>query len=98
MRLERDLAGSVLMNTCREANSARFCERLQSGCDVHAVAQEITPFDDHVALMHANPHLDAMILGMVGVSFAYPLLDTDCCPQSLDRARELGEQPIPQSA
>jgi hypothetical protein len=92
--IEHDFASRVLMDASRDTNAAGLRQRLQPRSDIDAIAEEVRPLYDHIALMNAYSHLYAPARHGLRVPFAEALLDTDRGPQSLNRAREFGEHPI----
>jgi hypothetical protein len=83
------------MHPARNADAAGLSKRLQPSRDIDAVAEEIAPFNDDVALMHADPHLDTLTFGKGRIARQYPFLNAYGSPKRLHGARELSQQPIP---
>ncbi len=77
-----------------EANTARFCERLQPGGDVDAVTEQVWSLDDHVSEMDADaePHL---LAGRATLVFLFDgVLDRDGAFDGIDRTRKIGDKTV----
>ena len=77
-----------------EANTARFCERLQSGGDVDAVAEQVWSFDEDVSEMDADtkPHL---LAGRATLVFFFNgVLYRDGAFDGIDRTRKIGDKTV----
>jgi hypothetical protein len=61
--------------------------------DVDAIAKEVRPLNDHVALVHADAHFYRAHLRSLRVALAQTVLDTHSRLQCLNRTGELGQHP-----
>jgi hypothetical protein len=55
----------------------------------------ILAIDDHVAQIHANPRVDAAILGHLLVALGHAALNGNRAFHGIDHAAELGPEPVP---
>jgi hypothetical protein len=71
-----------------EANPTRVGHRFQSRRDVHAVAVEITLFDDHVAEIQSDPQNDCAVVRQRGIGILHRLLEIDSTLYRINGTRE----------
>ena len=75
-------------------DAAGLGERLEPRGDVDAVAVDVVALDDHVAEIDADPELDALVLGRIGVALGHAALDRERALYGVDHARELDQGAI----
>ena len=65
---------------------------LEASRDVDALAVSIRALHDHFAEVDSNTDIDALILGLAGVSLGHSVLDIDRALDGVDNAGELGRK------
>ena len=94
--IEIELVLYLLVNRMRQADPARRCESLQSGCDIDAVAIEIIIVgNDDIAEIDPDAQLEMTVGRRRGIKIARGLLHLDGAAKSVDDAAEISEQPVP---
>src|SRR5262249_39202814 len=61
---------------------------------IHAVAEDVVLFDDHVAEIDADAEPDAPVLGHLRLALDHPPLDLHGTSDGIHHARELGQEPV----
>ena len=84
----------LVVHHLRNADPTRFCERLQPGGDIDAVAEDILVLDDDVAEIDPNPEPDAVVLGYVGLAVDHRPLQFHRTAHRVDDAWEFRQQAI----
>jgi hypothetical protein len=77
-----------------DANTAGIGKRLQSGCDVHAVSEEIATSDQHVTDVDADPELKSASLTDRLVRFGEGRLHFCGTLDCIHHARKLGQDTV----
>jgi hypothetical protein len=94
LRIKLNLAGRIFVDPSRNADAARFSERLQSRSHINPVTQEVTVFDDDISLVHRHPELQVFPRGGTRVPVPQRILDSDSGAQRQDCTRELDKHAI----
>ncbi len=84
----------VLLNAGRHADAAGRRNSLQTCCDIHSVAKNVTVVDDDVAHVDPNAEIDPLLLGYVDVAFGHAALDIHGAAHCVHNAAEFGQHPI----
>src|SRR4029077_15837712 len=64
---EVETPGYVLLNTGGHTNTSRLGQTFQTGCNIHPVTKDVVVLYNNVALVNANPELDAIIVRCGGI-------------------------------
>src|SRR5262249_15700272 len=96
-KLERDFQFSlgVFLHPAGNADSARVRKRLQTCRYIHAIAPEITVFNDKFAKVDAYAEFDPLIPRRVRIAFGHAALNLDGAAYRVDDARNLYQYPLP---
>jgi hypothetical protein len=94
LRVERNVADCIFVDAPRDADASWLRKGLQAGSYVDGHAKEIPPVEDHVALMHRHPHLEAPIDGEIGVALPKRRLDLNGGMQCPYGTWEFGKHPV----
>src|SRR5262249_45424676 len=68
---------------------------LQTRSHVDTIPEYVASLDDHVALVDADPKLDALVLGHLRIPLRHATLDLDTTAQRIHHARELRQHSVP---
>ena len=91
---QRQLVAHLLVGVARDADAARVAQGLQSGGDVHAVAEDIAAVDDNVADVDADAKDDPPVHVDARVEREHRALDRHRAAYGIDDAGELNQQPV----
>src|SRR6516162_4868630 len=89
--IESDLAAGVIEDCLRDANAAGFGQSLQSSRNIHPVAIEVAPLNDHIAKVDPDAERDAFLRSDIGGAFEHALLDLERAGYRVHDARKLNE-------
>jgi hypothetical protein len=78
----------------RDAEPARFCERLQAGRDIDAVAEDVVTVNDDVTEIDPDPEPDLAVLGHTGFAIDHRPLQLGGTAHRVDDAREFHQHPV----
>ena len=78
----------------RDAHTAWFGDRLQTGGDIHAFPIEVVPLDNDVANIDADPKLHGLCRVTNGIAIADPALEFASAEHRLNRTRELSHDRV----
>src|SRR5580704_17036490 len=67
----------MIPHRTRDADAAHWAFRLQSGCDVHAIAMEVSAIGNHVADVDADAEANASVRCLIAVTDWHLLLHLD---------------------
>src|SRR4029077_17444908 len=76
------------------ADRARRGQRLETGRDIDAVAEDVVPIDDNIAHVEPDAELNAAFGWHIHVALGHLALDVDGAPNRIDDAGELDEQAV----
>ena len=96
--VEIELVFDLLVNGLRDANGARLRERLEPGCDVDAVTENVIAVDDDVAEIDADAQLETALRRDGVVEGARSSLHLDGAVQRIDDAGEIRQQAVARRA
>ena len=82
------------MRRSAEADPARLGQRFEPGCNVDAVAEDVTILDDDVADINAHAKFDAPLCRCYGVAGEHLALHLDGTAHRVDDAGELDEEAV----
>src|SRR5262249_35641 len=78
-------------NGGRKADSTRVGHRLQSRSDIHAIAVEVTAFDDHVAEIQSDTQDDCPVFRQRRVRLSHRFLNINRALYRINGTCELGQ-------
>jgi hypothetical protein len=91
---EVELAGGVLLHSCRYTDAARHRQRFEPSSDIDPVTKNIALFHDDVALMDANAEFNPFRGGCPGIAPGHRLLHLGRAAQGVHHAGEFDEQSV----
>ena len=77
-----------------ETDAARLRERLQTGCDIDAVAIEVAGFDDYVTQVDPYAELDPLLRRYTGIACDHAPLDIEGATHCLDNTGKLDQHTV----
>src|SRR5271165_5986806 len=93
LECEVEPPGSVFLNPSRDANPARVGQTFQTGCDIHAITEDVVALDYDIADIDANPESDA-IVGCAGITLGHRPLPFGGAPQGIYHAGEFNQKAV----
>ena len=95
-KLEPKIQLSLDLIECRSRNqdAPGFGQSFQSRRDIHAVAIDVLPFDNHIAKVDANAEFELFFLRQFGVALRHRPLDFDGATDRVDHAGEFYQRAI----
>ena len=72
---KRQAGGHLFVNAARDADAARFGQGFQPGRDVHAVAENVAPFLQHIPQIHPDPKSHAAVFRLLRAASGQRMLD-----------------------
>jgi hypothetical protein len=78
----------------RHCDAAGFCESLQAGRYVDAFPVTVVAFYDHVAEVHADPHVNAALMFHTVVALCHRPLQDDGAFDRVDYAAKFGQKAV----
>ena len=90
---EIEPAGSILLNTGRDADAAWVGQAFKAGSDIHAVAEDVIVLDHDIADVDPDPEFDAVVRG-AGIAFGHAALPFGSTTQPIDDAPEFNEKSV----
>ena len=82
------------MNDSRTHHAARLGHSFESCRNVDAITENIVLLGDDVVQVHSHAKYQAPVLGHERLLLRHDFLDRDGTAYRVDRARELGKQPV----
>ena len=90
----RQLRADLVPHRARNPDAARLRQRLQTGGQVDAIAQQILAIDDHIPEMHADAEPHLLARGALRILLRDRLLNLQCAFDGIDRARKIGKHAV----
>src|SRR5262249_2404187 len=75
-------------------DSAGLGQRLQTGCEVDAIAIKVAALDDDVTEIDADAQHDALVVRLADPGLGHPFLQLDGAANRIDRAGELDQHAV----
>jgi hypothetical protein len=91
---EMELVADVVAHHSADANAARFREPLQPRGDIHAVAEDVVLFRDHVTKVDANAEPDPAFFSDLGLAVDHPPLNLDGAADGVHYAPKLRQEAV----
>ena len=92
---EVELAMQMVVGGAGDENPARVAQLLQTGGDVHAIAEKIAVLDDDIAQVDADPEHDATVRRNLGLMRGDLFLHRNREGCGVDDRTEFGNRAIP---
>jgi len=84
----------VVLDSTRDANSARLRISLQAGRDIDGIAEQIVALNDNIADVDADPELHLITGRSISVFPSYGLLNFDGAFDGIHGAAEIGNNAV----
>ena len=94
LKCEPDPSDSIFLNPLGDADPAGFGDAFQTRSDVDPVPEDVVVVENDIALMDANPELDAPIRRLVWIALGHRGLHFAGAAQRIDDAAEFNQQTI----
>src|SRR5229473_1520430 len=78
-----------------DANTTRFCDPLETHCNIDPVTKDIVLFDNDITDVNADAELDPLVLRHVDILFGHAALNFVGTSDGVDHAGELGNSAVP---
>jgi hypothetical protein len=92
--LQRQDFPHLIVSHTGDTEPSSLGKRLQSGGNIHPVAEQIAGVDHNVPDMHADSEVDVTALGKPGVYFGQGILSLHGTPDGVDRAAKLRQYAV----
>src|SRR6516225_1966023 len=89
-----ETACGILLNAGRDADAAWLGQAFEPRRDIDAVAKDIAVLDDDIALVNADPKLDAPIRWQYGIALGHCRLHLSGRAERVDDAGELDQEAV----
>src|SRR5690349_13473006 len=86
--------GYVLLYTGRYTDTTGLGQTFQPSRDIHPVTKDVVVLYHYVALVNADPELNALVARRTGISLIHPVLPFARTTRCIDDTRELDQQTI----
>ena len=94
LELKIQLSLDLIECCSRNQDAPGFGQSFQSRRDIHAVAIDVLPFDNHIAKVYANAEFELFFLRQFGIALRHRPLDFDGATDRVDHAGELYQRAI----
>ena len=91
---EVETPGYVLLNTGGHANASGLGQTFQPSRDVHPVSEDVVVLHNDVALVNADPKLDAIVARFTGISLTHSVLPLGRTTQCINHTGKFDQQAI----
>ncbi|MFK4696992.1 hypothetical protein ABIF42_002586 [Bradyrhizobium diazoefficiens] len=93
--LNPDLALDLIVGRRRDADAAGLCDALKPRRNIDAVPKNVMRFNNYVADIDAHTESNAPVFHITDCKFMNAGLELHRGSNRLDRARKLGQEPVP---
>src|SRR5215470_18340106 len=90
----RQAIAASLQHARRHTDATQFSQAFQASGHVHSVVENVTVLDDYVALVDADPELDAVFGRSVRIPLVNASLSCDRTAQRIHHTAKLDQEPV----
>jgi hypothetical protein len=84
----------LVTNHATDTDPARIGERLQTGSDIHAIAEYVVLLSDHISQIDPDAELDPLLRRGARIALKHPALDLHSAAHGVNHAGELGKKAV----
>src|SRR5262249_29859364 len=89
-----ELSDCILLDACRNTNSAWIGQTFQPSSNIHAITENITILNNHVANIDAHSQLNAFLGINAGIMLSHDGLNLGRTSKGIDYTGELNQQTV----